>query len=89
MAAAGVARCHALLRCLSCWALVKLSINLAQRHTVSNEIINNMEGTVCCASFRPLLGVTWPEMVRSVLQGHPLTQDAATASAFKTLKARP
>jgi hypothetical protein len=26
-------------------------------------------------------------MVRSVLQGHPLTQDAATAGAFKTLKA--
>jgi hypothetical protein len=36
---------------------------------------------------RPLLGVTWPEMVRNVLQGHPLTQDAATAGAFKTLKA--
>ena len=43
--------------------------------------------SACPALPRPLLGVTWPEMVRSVLQGHPLTQDAATAGAFKTLKA--
>lgn len=43
----------------------------------------------CCIVGRPLLGVTWPEMVRTVLAGHPLTQDAVTAAAFKTLKARP
>ena len=42
---------------------------------------------MCPVLPRPLLGVTWQEMVRSVLQGHPLTQDAATAGAFKTLKA--
>ena len=32
------------------------------------------------------MGVTWPEMVRTVLAGHPLTQDAPAAAAFRTLK---
>ncbi len=35
---------------------------------------------------RPLMGVTWPEMVRTVLAGHPMTQDPATAAAFRALK---
>ena len=36
------------------------------------------------------MGVTWPEMVRTVLSGHPLAAAAAPAGpAFRALKVAP